>query len=229
MGETTDFAPLRSPSPRWNFGVLSSFQEKKAATRLEAPRWISHNGKIAVEARRPVSSDLNSQSQAAAASYQAGKVAFERGQYREAVEELTKASAQAVPTSQLAGEIQLWLVTAYEAVGQRSEAISLCRQLHSHPDWETRKQSRRLLYILEAPQLSLRPEWLTQIPDLEQVGDSSPKDRKGSTLVTPSRPSHPKPQPAPVDLSQVETQDNRFIWIALLGTVLLLGGLIWFS
>lgn len=182
-----------------------------------------------MKARRRVSSDLNTPSEAVAASYQAGKVAFERGQYREAVQQLTKASAQAVPTSQLAGEIQLWLVTAYEAAGQRSEAISLCRQLHSHPDWETRKQSRRLLYILEAPQLSLRPEWLTQIPDLGQVGESDPKDRKGSTLVTPSRPSRPKPQPEPIDLSQVETQDNQFIWIALLATVLLFGSLIWFS
>jgi len=175
-----------------------------------------------------VSSDLN-QSQAAAVSYQAGKVAFERGQYREAVQQLTKASAQAVPTSRLAGEIQLWLVTAYEAVGQRSEAISLCRQLRSHPDWETRKQSRRLLYILEAPQLSLRPEWLTQIPDLGQMGESDRKDRKGSALAAPARPPRPKPQADPVDLSQVETQDNQFVWVALLGTVLLLGALIGFS
>lgn len=176
-----------------------------------------------------MSSDRNTQSQAVTASYEAGKVAFERGQYREAVQQLSQASAQAVPTSRLSGEIQLWLVTAYEAVGQRSEAISLCRQLHTHPDWETRKQSRRLLYILEAPQLSLRPEWLTQIPDLEQVSESDPKDRKGSTLATSSRPSRPKQPPEPVDLSQVETQDNQFVWIALLGTVMLLGSLIWFS
>ena len=51
--------------------------------------------------------------------------------------------------------------------GQREAAIALCRQLGAHPDRTTRKQSQRVLYILEAPKLEHHPEWLTQIPDFK--------------------------------------------------------------
>ena len=41
--------------------------------------------------------------------------------------------------------------------------------------------------------------------------------------------TEPKPEPEPIDLSQVNTTDNQFIWIALVGVILTLGGLFWFS
>lgn len=176
-----------------------------------------------------VSSETNLPRPAVIDNFQAGKAAFERGQYREAVNRLVHARALATPASRLAGDIQLWLVTAYDAAGQRSESISLCRQLHTHPDTETRRQSRRLLYILEAPQLSLRPEWLTQIPDLGTIAESNPKDRRGSSLTTQTRPTRPQPSLTPVDLGQVDTQDNQFVWIALAGILVILMGLIWWS
>lgn len=162
-------------------------------------------------------------------NYQAGKDAFERGRYRESVQFLARASALAAPNSSLGGEIQIWLVTAYEAAGQSPEAIALCRQLNRHPDLDTRKQSRRLLYILEAPKLNLRPEWLNQIPDLSAVSDSDPKDFRGSATAATKRPDHPPTSPESADLSSVNAQDNQFLWAALIVLALIIGGLAWFS
>lgn len=164
-----------------------------------------------------------------AIEYQAGEKAFERGQYRESVQYLTKANHLAGQNSRLGGEICIWLVTAYEAAGQRQEATALCRQLQHHPVGKIRKQSRQLLYILEAPRLNLRPEWLTQIPDLSGVSDDNPKYRRGGSASSAPASTRPTPTPEPIDLSQVNTEDNRFIWIALLAIALTLGGLIWLS
>lgn len=166
--------------------------------------------------------------QQAVIDYQAGKNAFERGRYRESVQHLVEASTLAGQNSRLGGEIRIWLVTAYEAAGQRQEAIALCRQLKHHPVIAIRKQSRQLLYILEAPRLNLRSEWLTQIPDLSAVSDDDFKYRRGAASSTP-RSTRPTLTSEPIDLSQVNTQDNRFVWIALLAIALTLGGLVWLS
>lgn len=167
------------------------------------------------------------------ADYQAGKAAFERGDYRKSVRHLEAAKALVDSASRLGGEIQIWLVTAYEAAGQRSEALNLCRAVSRHPDWQTRKQGKRLLYILEAPRLKTRPEWLTEIPDLTALSDSSAADRKGVSNYTSTAPvkrsAKPQPLPEPPDPTQVNLQDNRFIWVALGVTILTLGSLLWLS
>ena len=165
--------------------------------------------------------------------YRAGKAAFERGQYRQAIEQFEKAVDLVAKGTALGGEMQIWLVTAYQAAGQDQEAIALCQKLEAHPDLTTRKQSRRLSYILKAPKLQTRPEWFSQIPDLSAL-DSAETNNKGASRFTevaqkaPPRP-RPQPQPQPIDLSQVNTQDNGFIWIAIGVGVLLLGGLAWFG
>jgi hypothetical protein len=132
--------------------------------------------------------------------------------------------------SRLGGEVQIWLVTAYEALGQRSDALTLCRELSRHPDLQTRKQGRRLLYILEAPRLTTRPEWLTQIPDLTNLSDSDARDRPTAATISPAKLIE---KPAfqledIVDPERVNVQDNRFIWVALGAIALVLGGLLWF-
>lgn len=163
--------------------------------------------------------------------YQAGQLAFERGNYRQSVQHLEKASALVERNSMLGGEVQIWLVTAYEAMGQRSDAINLCRQLTHHPDVQTRKQGRRLLTILEAPQLRTRPEWVTQIPELGNLSDSSGPVRRGAGSFSPSTAAPPEPRKfelEPADLSQVQTSDNRFTWFALVAMLLVLGGILWF-
>lgn len=155
--------------------------------------------------------------------YQAGIAAFERGQYRESVDRLQKASALTTGNSRLGGKIQIWLVTAYEAAGQRTEAIALCEQLKQHPDSETSKQGKRLLYIMQAPQLKRPTEWMTQIPDLAAIADNESQVRIGSGNNKPKQP----PQTEFVDLSQVNTQDNRFIWVSLIAIGLTIIGLLW--
>ena len=109
--------------------------------------------------------------QEAMSAYTTGQAAFERGLYRDSVDWFQKAlsliSAQSAAQSALEGEIQMWLVTAYDAAGQGEKAIALCRQLSTHANLETRQNSKRLLFILEAPKLQSKPEWLTQIPDLD--------------------------------------------------------------
>lgn len=141
--------------------------------------------------------------------FQLGQRAFENGEYRRSADALEQAASLAGPNSALGGEIQTWLVTAYQAAGQLTEAVELGERLLQHPDLKTRQQSQRLLYILKAPQLKPRPEWLSQIPDLTGLSE----EVKTSQYVSPSpRRLPPKPEP---DLSQINTQDNRFVWVAL--------------
>lgn len=162
--------------------------------------------------------------------YQAGKAAYERGDYRASVKHLEAASALMSRTSRLGGEAQIWLAIAYEAAGQQSEAIALCQQLSRHPDIETRKEGKRLLYILQAPKLKRPDEWMTKIPDLGMIAESDPKDRRGGSSVSPSkRDRKDKLELEPVDLSQVNTKDNQFVWIALIALIVAVVGLIWFG
>lgn len=118
-------------------------------------------------------------------------------------------------------------MTAYEAAGQRTEAIALGEQLKRHPHIETSKQARRLVYIMQAPQLQRPPEWLTQIPDLGAVSDNETKTRFGSANINNSSKPKQRAVPEPIDLSQVNTRDNNFIWIALIAIALILAGLVW--
>lgn len=165
--------------------------------------------------------------------YIAGKTAFERGQYRQSVEYLEQATELIDRPLRLKGEMQVWLVTAYQANGQHEQALSLCRRVSRHPDYQTAKQGKRLLYILEAPKLRSRPEWLTQIPDLAALDDNAdstmakyadiPKKRRSPKSADPPRP------PAPIDPSQINTKDNQFIWVALVAILLTLSSLLWLS
>jgi tetratricopeptide (TPR) repeat protein len=158
--------------------------------------------------------------------YWAGKTAFERGEYRQSIQSLEKAVSLSDRNTLLGGEMQVWLATAYEAAGEQEKAIALCEQLSKHPHLETRKQGKRLLYIYKAPRLKTRPEWLTEIPDLTAL-DSADQDSRGA--AQPSKRS-PRPQtksePEPIDLSQVNTEDNKFIWAALVAIALILGSFI---
>ena len=160
--------------------------------------------------------------------YQAGRVAFETGQYREAVENLEKASALLSRNSRLGGEVDIWLVTAYEAAGRTEDAIALCEQLKRHPYSETNKQARHLLYILKAPKLKRPNEWMTEIPDLGKLPDNESQIR---VTLKPRQSSgqNKSAEPEFVDLSQVNTKDNRFIWLAIIAIGLMLSYLVWLS
>jgi tetratricopeptide (TPR) repeat protein len=158
-------------------------------------------------------------------NYETGKKAFEYGEYRRSVDYLEAAIAYTNPNSIMGGQAQIWLVTAYEAVGQRQDALSLCRKLLRHPDIDTRQQSKNLLYILEAPPLAKKEEWLTKIPDLTNLSESDKDLRKGAGVTRKS--PNKKAEKAPIDLSQVNTKDNQFVWITLIGFILVIFGLFW--
>lgn len=162
------------------------------------------------------------------AQYQAGKRAFESGEYRRSIEYLETAISLSNPNSPLGGEMQTWLVTAYQAAGQVTEAIALCEQLGQHPDLKTRQQGSRLLYILKAPELKPRPEWLSQIPDLTALGEDK-SDLRTSRYVSPAPKPLRQPDPEPLDPSQINTKDNQFVWVALAGSLLIATALFWLS
>ncbi len=152
--------------------------------------------------------------------YDAGKLALERGQYRLSVQNLEEANQLVASSSQLGGEVQMWLVTAYQAVGRLEDAISLCRKLTHHNDLEIRKQSQQVLYIIEAPQLQRPREWMTEIPE---IGNSLAEESRYAGSGSGSKKPSISPL-KPVDFSQVNTKDNSFIWVALLAVLLALAG-----
>jgi tetratricopeptide (TPR) repeat protein len=156
-----------------------------------------------------------------------GLAIFERGRYRKAIEYFQRALALSNPMGAQGGEIQMWLVNAYIAAGDDEAGLALCRKLILHPDLDTKQQSKRLLYILEAPELEMKPEWITQIPDLSDLEDE--KGRSYTQQPKRARRRQPKPELEPIDLSQVNTADNQFVWIALIGIALTLIGLAWLS
>ncbi|MDZ8184278.1 MAG: tetratricopeptide repeat protein [Nostoc sp. ChiSLP02] len=166
----------------------------------------------------------------AKARYQTGKVAFENGQYREAIENLEKASALLARNSRLGGEVEITLVTAYEAAGRTDDAIALCERLKRHPHSEIGKQARRMVYILKAPKLKRPSEWMTEIPDLGALPDNELKITVAAKSPKSSVEQKPKPiEREFVDLSQVNTKDNRFIWVAFIAIGFTILYLIWLN
>lgn len=164
--------------------------------------------------------------------FQSGKIAFEQGRYRQSVRHLEAARDRVETTSRLGGEVQLWLATAYDATGDRQDAIALCRSLKFHPSWDTRKQSRRLLEILEAPKLSRDSEGLVEIPDLSDIdadGKNFAVASAKSGGASTSRSKTKKMEEEPLDLSQVNTQDNQFLWVALIALGLAVSSLFLFA
>ena len=159
-------------------------------------------------------------------TFQLGQRAVESGQYRQAIVLLCQALAMAGDSTPQGGDIQLWLVTAYDAAGQRDQALTLCRTLTTHSCWTTRKQSKRILYILEAPKLTLHREWLTEIPDLTAVQGES--QRGGITRDRPR--AAPKPQGYKIlpdlnegeDDGQVGSSENGFIVFSMVASAFIL-------
>lgn len=146
--------------------------------------------------------------------YAAGQQAFERGNYAQSVHCFERAVLLAKKGTPLGGEIQTWLVNAYAAADRQHDAIALCQSLSRHPDSETRKQGKRLLYILKAPRLQLRPEWKTEIPDLANLEEGSQVIASRYSQSSRRQPPPINPPP-PIDPSQINHQDNRFLWLAL--------------
>ncbi len=156
--------------------------------------------------------------------YELGKKALSEGEYGLSVQHLEAASKLITGYSPQSDSVKIWLVTAYQAAGMLPEAIALCRELAINSNLETRKQAKHLLYIMEAPQLNRPKEWMTEIPDLTAMSESD-----SQYLGSSSSKSNPSTRIEEVDLKEVNRSDNQFIWVALLGIIIILGGFIWFG
>lgn len=156
-----------------------------------------------------------------------GQKAFEASQYQAAIELFEQGKTLAEAGTPLQGELRIWLVITYDAMGDRDQALELCRLVGKHPHMETRQQAKRLLYILEAPKLQMNPEWLTEIPDLTEIASNNKNDKDwGRPVVnlSPPRPPRIKPPegyviPEPTDPSKVVMGDDRSMLWALAAAI----------
>ncbi len=156
--------------------------------------------------------------------YQQGKDAMMSGQYRLSIESFQQATKFISAYSRTSGEVQMWLVEAYQAAGESQQAITLCQELTTHPHRQIREQSRNLLYILKAPRLQRPQEWMTQIPDFSNLAEN----QNPYPPTTAKTQTKPKRQIEPLDLSEVNTSDNQFLWFGLLLMVLTITGVVFF-
>lgn len=164
------------------------------------------------------------------AEYNTGKDAFERGEYRLALQHLEAACQLAPLSSRQGGDARIWLVTTYQAAGKLKEAIALAGKLCAHPNLKIRQQSQRLLYIIEAPKLRRPREWTVEMPeDTSNIAEENYTNNFGKNIVQKKARQEPKSftQSEPFDLDRVNNQDNRFIWVAILAIVAVFGGLFW--
>ena len=157
--------------------------------------------------------------------FQAGKAALERGNYRLSIENLEAAREFIALNSRKGGEAGVWLVSAYQAADKINEAIALCQELIVHPDTRTREQAQRILYIIKAPKLERPPEWMSEIPNLDEA------DRGMSRYVTAKKTSRDSVELSEedLDLPPEDTADNQFVWLAFILISVIIAGLAWLS
>ena len=198
-------------------------------SRPHSSIWLRKYGTVRLLGNKPHLLNPTYNSVTLDTDYQAGQIAFERGEYRQAVSYFLASVAQIQPNTAIGGEVQIWLVTAFEAAGQMTEAKALCQKLLNHPNLDTRQASKRMLYIMQAPELVRRDEWMSKIPDLSHLED---QDGKTAVSNSPNLPPLPISQPksldekyAPIDLTKVKTQDHNFTSIALILIIIILLGL----
>jgi len=159
-------------------------------------------------------------------NYQAGRAAFESGQYRQSIAYLEQACQTVNRRSRAGGEAQLWLVHAYQAAERWEAAIALCQELQHHPHPSISRQAKDVLYILQAPRLQRPPNWLTQIPDLAALDESATPNRYVSAQATPpAEPGLSLDQFPP--LEETTASNGAFVGVAIALAVLVLGGLWW--
>jgi tetratricopeptide (TPR) repeat protein len=146
------------------------------------------------------------------------QASFERGQYRQALEEAKQAQGR-YPQ---AGQLRLWQALAQEALGETEEAVRLVQSLLHSPDPELAQQARYVLSIWQAPRLRRPAEWSIQIPDLSHLEEAKPESR---LLVYErprprgSRPTSPAPLPSQAAPS-VNTQRLNWVLIGILSALL---------
>ena len=155
--------------------------------------------------------------------YQLGKKALENGKYKISITNLQSAKKLVGFSSNKGAEVQMLLATAHQAVGNKQEAIALCQELTTHPNGLMRQKAKDVLYIIQAPELQRPLEWMSEIPDL------SSEETPSQYVTTKRKSSSPKSKELPPIDPQANTEDNQFIWFALIIAILTVSGLVWLS
>ena len=104
---------------------------------------------------------------------EAGKEAYERGEYADAVKAFERSVEENGRDGTVGGDSLMWLALAYQAVGREADCVDTYKWIEAnHPLPRMRKQAENLRYIMEAPKLELSPDERVQIPllsDTERV------------------------------------------------------------
>jgi tetratricopeptide (TPR) repeat protein len=156
--------------------------------------------------------------------YAEGKEALERGRYKLSIDKLQAAISQIPDNTFADGEAKILLVTAYQAAGEIKQAVNLCRSLTAYPHPVISTQAKRILYIIEAPQLQRPQDWMSEIPDLS---DAEPAE--SVTFSSKTTSSKDLKALESDSLEVVGQQDNQFVWAALGLIFLIIAGLFWFN
>jgi tetratricopeptide (TPR) repeat protein len=148
---------------------------------------------------------------------------FERGQYRQALEQVRQAQSR-YPQS---GKLRLWQALAQEALGETQEAILLVQTLLRNPDPEVAQQARYVLGIWQAPRLRRSAEWLSEIPDLSRLEEADPPEYRlayGRSQRKGPSPRSGAPSGDPLSRREVDppldTQPLIWVLIGILSTLL---------
>ena len=158
--------------------------------------------------------------------YYTGKKALENGKYRLSIAKLESAKELVSFSTRMGAEVEILLATAYQAAGNKQQAIACCQELTNHPNLSIRQKAKDVLYIIQAPELQRPSEWMSEIPDLSSSDTAKPK-YVATKKKTPSKPQNE--ELSEIDWSQVNKEDNQFIWFALLIAIATIGGLIFIS
>ncbi len=146
------------------------------------------------------------------------QASFERGQYRQALEQIKQAQSRYPQV----GQLRLWQALAQEALGETQEAIRLAQTLLCNPDPEVAQQARYVLGIWQAPRLRRPAEWLSEIPDLSRLEEAEPPKYRLAYGRSQRKGSSPR-SGDPLSRSQAAPSLNtqRLIWM-LIGILLTL-------
>jgi tetratricopeptide (TPR) repeat protein len=147
--------------------------------------------------------------------FELGKQAFDKGLYRQSLDYLIQGEALVSPLSRDGAQVQIWLMTVYQALGKNEEAIAICQKLITHPDFTIRKQAKDLLFILQAPRLNRPKEWMTEIPDLSKVSEEENRSVYETTEKKTIAKSKINSFKEDSNTSQISDKNNNFFSFAL--------------
>jgi tetratricopeptide (TPR) repeat protein len=159
--------------------------------------------------------------------FQAGIFSFERGDYQRAIAQFQQALSNVNEKTQIGGEIQIWLANAYDAVGNSTEAIALCRRLKTHSDRDVRKSANYVLGILTAPQLDKLKDAVSTIPSLQNLdGSDLPSTLSPSSANSSLNLKQDRDELLPnTNNSRSQSQNSLFIWATCL--IILAALIVW--